>query len=233
MSRAISYRLLLSICVAVLLSFTLPSPWNRISSIGYQLLGVVMLLAFAPVRARPGEGPWPGLFYRGVSVAALLTGLYWYLTPIGMRGSGVPVLALWGLFSVWSAIRLIEALSQERQVTFDVLRGALAGYLMLGLSAGLVFSVLETIQPGSFSSGILGSPEMAANGPVWGLNFVRLNYFAFVCLTTTGFGDLYPVTAVAQIISIAVAIAGPFYLAVVLGVLISRLTVADRRDPGG
>lgn len=232
LSRAISYRLLLSICLAVLVSFTLPGPWNRLSAIGYQLLGLVMLLTFAPVRARPGEGPWPGLFFRIVGGAALITGMFWYVTPVGMRGSGLPVLALWGLFSVWSAIRLIEALSQERQVNFDVLRGALAGYLMLGLSAGLVFSVLETIEPGSFSSDILGTPEMAPNGPVWGLNFVRLNYFAFVCLTTTGFGDLYPVSALAQILSVTVAMAGTLYLAVVLGVLISRLTQADRRHDG-
>ena len=229
MTRSASYRLLLAICVAVLTSFALPSPWNRLSSLGYQLLGLVMLLAFAPVRSRPGQGPWPGLLYRAVAAAALVSSQVWYLTPIGLRGSGVPLLGLWGLFSVWSAIRLIEALAQERRVTVDVLRGALAGYLMLGLSAGLLFSVLETIQPGSFGNDGLPLPPLS--GPVWGLNFVRLNYFAFVCLTTTGFGDVHPVTPLAQILSVAVAIAGTFYLVVVLGVLISRYSLKDHGRP--
>jgi hypothetical protein len=51
---------------------------------------------------------------------------------------------------------------------------------------------------------------------------VRLNYFAFVCLTTVGFGDIVPVTRQAQMFSVAVSLIGTTYLALVMGVLISR-----------
>jgi hypothetical protein len=62
---------------------------------------------------------------------------------------------------------------------------------------------------------------------VWELDFVRLNYFAFVSLTTVGYGDILPVTPVAQISSVSFSVIGPFYLAVVMGVMISRYTIQE------
>lgn len=228
-----SYRLLLTICIGVLVSFTLPPPWNRVSAVGYLLLGGVMLRAFSPVHSGNGRGKMPKLLYRISGVAALASSLLWYLTPVELKGTGIALLALWTLFSVWSAIRLIEALAQEREVGSDVMRGALAGYLMLGLSGGLLCSALETIVPGSFEASAVGAPGRPLSGPVWGLNFVRLNYYAFVTLTTTGYGDVSPLTPVAQMISVAIAVAGTTYLTVVLGLLISRFSHDDHRRTGG
>jgi hypothetical protein len=113
---------------------------------------------------------------------------------------------------------------------------------MLGLTGGLIFAALETIQPGSFTqagAALQAVGPSAVDGPVealvgqrqvWELNFVQLNYFAFVSLTTTGFGDVLPVRTLARMGSVAIAVAGTFYLAVVMGLLISRFS-ARGRDP--
>ena len=69
-----------------------------------------------------------------------------------------------------------------------------------------------------------------ANLLVWQFNFVRLNYFAFVSLTTVGFGDITPLTAQAQMASVALSVIGTFYLALVMGLLISRATVQVEQD---
>jgi voltage-gated potassium channel len=222
------YRHLLAICLALLVSFTLPGPWARLSSLGYLALAATMLQTLAPRdRGAPSFVP-----YRALGLAVLASGVIWYVTPLAMRGSGIPVLVLWSLFSCWSALRLILTLAQERRVSGDVLQGALAGYLMLGLSGGLIFAALETIQPGSF--GLAGMEVNQGEGAVeasrlggqqvWELNFMQLNYFAFVSLTTTGFGDVLPITGLAQMGSVAIAVAGTFYLAVVMGLLISRFS---------
>lgn len=50
----------------------------------------------------------------------------------------------------------------------------------------------------------------------------RITYFAFVSLTTVGYGDITPIKPVAQLASVALSVLGPFYLAVVLGVVVSR-----------
>lgn len=213
------YRHLLAICLALLVSLTLPGPWARLSSLGYLAMAGTMLKTLAP---RDRSSP-SFVLYRLLGMAVLSSGVIWYLTPLEMRGSGIPVLVLWSGFSCWSAQRLILTLAQERRVSGDVLQGALAGYLMLGLTGGLIFAALETIQPGSFAQGGLaldGSGQLQ----VWEVNFAQLNYFAFVSLTTTGFGDVLPVRTLARMGSMAIAVAGTFYLAVVMGLLISRLS---------
>ncbi|MGL6134459.1 MAG: potassium channel family protein, partial [Prochlorococcaceae cyanobacterium] len=167
--------------------------------------------------------------YRLLGVAALAAGSLWLLTPVTLRSTGAPVAPLWALFAVWSALRLIRQLGEERSVNMAVLRGALAGYLMLGLAGGLVCAALETMAPGSFSGAELVSQGPDGQQPVWGLSFVQLNYFAFVSLTTTGYGEILPLTPLAQMISITIAIAGNVYLVSVLGLLIGRFSMQDNR----
>jgi hypothetical protein len=52
--------------------------------------------------------------------------------------------------------------------------------------------------------------------------FSTINYYAFVCLTTVGFGDIKPMLTLSRMVSVATSIAGPLYLAAVMGVLIGR-----------
>jgi voltage-gated potassium channel len=222
------YSLLLSVCLALMGGMALPRPWSHLVALGYPLLGWLLIVGLG----RPGQ--WPGIgmlsrrLFPWVGGAAIGVWLLWLLTPLEMRRSGIPVVVLWALFSAWSAARLIRRLSLERRVSPSVLRGAVAGYLMLGLTGGLLVSALETIQPGSFSNVQL--EEGAAGTSVWHLSFVRLNYYAFVTLTTLGFGDVSPRTPPAQMLSVAIAVSGVFYVAAVMGVLISRLTVQDSRE---
>jgi hypothetical protein len=224
------YTRLLSVCLGLMLAMALPRPWSHLVALGYPLLAWMLIRGLG----RPGQFPDIGALSRRlfpwVGAAAIAVWLLWLLTPLSLRGSGIPVVVLWALFSAWSAARLILRLGLERRVSAAVLRGALAGYLMLGLTAGLLVSALETIEPGSFSHGQLEQGGGAS--PVWSLNFMRLNYYAFVTLTTTGFGDVSPRTPPAQMLSVAIAVSGVFYLAAVMGVLISRLTVKDAHEDG-
>lgn len=221
-ARHRGYLRLLSTCLLVMVGFTLPRPLNQLTTVGYLAMGLVMLRSFN----RPGVRR--NRLFLALGGCTLACGLLWYLTPLGLRSTGVPVLVLWALFSLWSATRLIRSLAEERRVNGAVLRGALAGYLMLGLTSGLVCSALETIGPGNFSNINLGRSALEIQQPVWGLNFVKLNYFAFVTLTTTGYGDVIPQTPAAQMLTMAIAVAGTCYQAVVMGLLISRFTQSRR-----
>ncbi|MGB5133875.1 MAG: potassium channel family protein [Prochlorococcaceae cyanobacterium] len=224
------YRLLLGGCVALLGIFTLPTPWNLLASPGYLALGVVMLRALGGGGDRSRRGTLHRRLYQGTGIATLAVGGLWLLTPLELRDTGVPVVALWALFSVWSAQRLIRQLGEERRVDQAVLSGALAGYLMLGLSGGFLSAALETVAPGSFTGVDLTPAGPDGLDPVWRLDFVKLNYFAFVSLTTTGYGDILPITPAAQMVSIALAVAGNSYLAIVLGLLIGRFGMHDSHD---
>jgi hypothetical protein len=109
----------------------------------------------------------------------------------------------------------------------------------LGICGGLLLCVIESIDPGSFRSALDGMDPMMRGGSLesaapltltWERNFMRINYFAFVSLTTVGYGDIIPVLPLAQLTSLMLSIAGPLYIAVVMGVLISRLT-SQREAP--
>jgi hypothetical protein len=224
------YQLLLGGCVALLAMVTLPAPWNRLASPGYLALGLLMLRALGDVGDRNPHSTSNRRLYRVTGIITMAVAALWLLTPLELRGTGVPVVALWALFSLWSAQRLIRQLREERSVDNAVLSGALAGYLILGLCGGFLSAALETVAPGSFTGVNLTLAGPNVLEPVWRLNFVKLNYFAFVSLTTTGYGDILPVTPAAQMVSIALAVAGNSYLAIVLGLLIGRFRLSNSQD---
>lgn len=230
------YSQLLAVCLAVMITFALPKGLTWLSMVGYNLLPLVIIRGLGEQFGRVPFGPLPHRLFRLLGIAAFLSSLVWTLTPVTMRGTGVPTLVLWAAFVGWSSLRLVRGLAQEPEVSERVLMGALAGYLLVGLTAGLLFSALETVVPGSFSSSSASGGAVISLAPgaedissyVWKINFMRLNYFAFVCLTTVGFGDIVPTTSQAQMFSVAVSLIGTTYLALVMGVLISRYRGAGR-----
>ncbi len=232
------YRLLFGVCLLVMVSLALPGRWSRLSSPGYLLLLLTMIFGLGRPQHNESGDSLTRHLYRGLGLLTVAAGLLWSLTPVEIRDSGIPLMLLWSLFSVWSSLRLVRSLAAEQRVGPQVLTGAFAGYLMLGLTAGLLCSTLETIQPGSFSdlahsgNSLLQQRQgsLDLEQPVWKLSFIRLNYFAFVSLTTMGYGDVLPVTPPAQMLGVVIAALGTFYVAVVMGLLISRLIAAEAQQ---
>ncbi len=221
------YRQLLVVCVVLMACFAMGNAGSRFAPWLYNLLPLVLIRGLGRPFGSLPFGPWAQRAFAGLGLATLAASLLWLVTPQALRGGGISLLFLWSLFGAWSTTRLVRGLSQERRVTGDVLIGALAGYLLLGLTAGLLFTALESVSPGSF----LAAAHPVSGSPLRHLDFLRLNTFAFVTLTTTGYGDMVPVSPAAQMASVALAIVGNCYLAVVLGLLISRFTVQEQQGP--
>ena len=155
---------------------------------------------------------WSDRPYRGLGLFAVLTMWLWLLTPLALS---------WSLLVGCSVIRLVKRFAEEPKVTESLLMGATAGYLHIGLTAGLVMSALETIQPGSFEP--LNVARAADDSVLAAAHaFSAINYHAFVCLTTVGFGDINPMLPLSRMVSVITSITGPLYLAAVMGVLIGR-----------
>ena len=210
-------KLLLLFTVIAMVGFGIPRLlWA--THLGYSL--IALLLTQVMTRGEP-EPIWSQRLYRGLGLVSVATLWLWLLTPLELINSGVPLALSWSLLVGWSVIRLVKRFAVEPRVNDALLMGATAGYLHIGLTAGLVMSALETIQPGSFEPLVLdaveqGSVLAAAEA------FSTLNYYAFVCLTTVGFGDISPMLPLARMVSVTTSIAGPLYLAAVMGVLIGR-----------
>lgn len=230
------YPALLLLTVLVMASFALPVELRLFGSLGYSLTLLLLVLALGgPIRhaGRPCLG---NLLYRLLGLTALVVQGLWSFAPAGAQRSGLPLLVMVTVFIAWSVLRLLALLALEPTVERRVLMGAVAGYLLLGLTAGLLMTILETIVPGSFTAvddatqvlGPITSAEVQQR--MWQLDFVRLNYFAFVCLTTVGFGDIAPQTPQAQMITVTFTVIGPTYMALVLGLLINRSNSAEAQE---
>ena len=210
-------KLLLLFTVIAMVGFGIPRLlWA--THLGYSL--IALLLTQVMTRGEP-EPIWSQRLYRGLGLVSVATLWLWLLTPLELINSGVPLALSWSLLVGWSVIRLVKRFAVEPRVNDALLMGATAGYLHIGQTAGLVMSALETIQPGSFEPLVVdaveqGSVLAAAEA------FSTLNYYAFVCLTTVGFGDISPMLPLARMVSVTTSIAGPLYLAAVMGVLIGR-----------
>ena len=222
-------RLLLLFTLLVLVGFAFPRLiWT--THLGYSLIALLL----TQVMVRDSQAPqWSDRLYRGLGLFAVLTMWLWLLTPLHLIYSGVPLALSWSLLVGWSVIRLVKRFAEEPKVTESLLMGATAGYLHIGLTAGLVMSALETIQPGSFEP--LTVARAADDSVLAAAHaFSAINYHAFVCLTTVGFGDINPMLPLSRMVSVITSITGPLYLAAVMGVLIGRFASSlDRqaKDP--
>lgn len=73
-----------------------------------------------------------------------------------------------------------------------------------------VYSLMESIHPGSFS---IAEGQINAGRSLY-------VYYSFVTLTTLGYGDITPMTAPANSISILEAIIGKLFLAILIARLV-------------
>ena len=115
---------------------------------------------------------------------------------------------------------LVDALRTER-IHADKVWGAVSVYLLLGLSWGLVYSLIEILQPGSFDLAALAAQPGAGPESIQANTDSMLLYYSFVTLSTLGYGDITPMAAVPRALSALEAIAGQLFLAVLVARLVA------------
>ena len=116
------------------------------------------------------------------------------------------------LFQAFVVAHILRFILRTSRVDANVLCAGLSGYLILGLLWVLAYVLVARINPKAFI--ISGGADASAK-----MDGFRAFYFSFITLCTVGYGDVVPASKVAQMLAITEAIAGVFYVAV----LISRL----------
>ena len=113
------------------------------------------------------------------------------------------------------AIAIIHALKQVvfgTEMNVNRLVGAICVFLLLGILWAFAYSMLEIAVPGSFSGFSPGHDPKSDSSWI---------YFSFVTLTTLGYGDITPESAVARTLAYIQAVVGLFYMAVLVAGLVS------------
>lgn len=154
-----------------------------------------------------------GGHYRTIGMLLAAVGIILALVAIGKSSTLFQAASLMSLFT----FLLVSISYTLKQVAFGTelntnrLVGAVCVYLLLGVLWALAYAFLELVAPGSFT-GI----ELAATTG-WHNDWF---YFSFVTLTTLGYGDITPVSSAARSLVYLQAIAGIFYVAVLVAGLV-------------
>lgn len=138
--------------------------------------------------------------------------------PIGRWGTvGGEFFSMVFLFGATGLI--VQTVMTGKTISADSICGAVSGYLFLGLAWGRLFHLLERLSPGSFA----GHMKMIQVSEGLQPGQLMLAYFSFITLTSVGYGDITPASNAAKSLSVVEAISGQFYMAAIVGSLVSVL----------
>jgi hypothetical protein len=123
------------------------------------------------------------------------------------------------LFLAVTVIALVSRLFIVRSVTLDTISAAICAYLLMGVAFAYAFAAVELQNPASFSATLF--QKAVGNTAPLIASLHSFIYYSFVCLTTTGFGDISPVSEGARSLSVMESVIGQLYVAILIARLVS------------
>ena len=195
---------LILLIVAAALQETIPQGWGH-TFLSLVLLGT-LVVAFLSLNF--------GTLWR--KVVAVMALCWIALTVLGdgwqLFDRQLPSLLILLVFFVGEAyFAARQVLLSGRQIDQNMMFGALALYLLIGLIWGIVFLLILAYSPDAFRG--MAEADYADN-------FLTAIYFSFVTMTSLGYGDISPAEPMAQVATILAAISGAFYMAVVVASMV-------------
>jgi hypothetical protein len=151
---------------------------------------------------------------KSTFVVALLLGIpgilaHWTTYVPQIQSFPLAAEILGTVFFAYISASILSFIFKEKDVTADLIIGAICAYFLVGLFWSSIYSFMEIVQPGSF----LIPEGMGDQGAVF-------NYFSFVTLTTLGYGDVTPLSEGARALSVLEAAMGQLYIAVLVARLV-------------
>ncbi|HEY5973213.1 MAG TPA: potassium channel family protein [Geobacteraceae bacterium] len=189
------------------------------SLIGKVLVGVFFTLVLVSGIANISSHPLSQLAAGLVAGAALVfSWLREYYPTRAMMSCWAFFTLLYFILLTWVILRQVF---RDGDVTVVRIRGAVAAYILLGITWSFLYQLIEFRLGGAFNMPVTsGSPGEYGHD-------AHLLYFSFVTLTTVGFGDITAVHPLARMFVIIEALIGQLYPATLLARLVS-LEIASR-----
>lgn len=115
------------------------------------------------------------------------------------------------IFFIGTTVKCSHQILFTNTTASNAIAGTLAVYLLLGLIWATLYAITLYFIPDAFK-GITLAPEVDA--------WPRVLYFSYVTLATLGYGDISPAVPMSKTLAYLQAVAGTFFLAIVVASLI-------------
>ncbi len=155
---------------------------------------------------------WFFVVLLAITVVLLGTSL---LGGIDARSVGVSRMIIYFLFYIVVSIETIKQVWQARRISESVIFGVVSGYISLGLLGFFICLSIELVHPDSFHGLYTGETMTIAVTD-------RLIYFSFITLLTIGYGDILPVTLLAEKATVLIGLMGQFYLVIITATIVGK-----------
>ncbi|MBO3697817.1 two pore domain potassium channel family protein [Roseivirga sp. E12] len=150
------------------------------------------------------------------TISLISFGLNFFNKPVQFGFVEYIRLIVYFLFYIVVTIEIIKQVWKAKEVSKNVIMGLMSGYISIGLLGFFLFLSIEILNPGAFNGLLMeGSADAGAKVD-------SLIYYSYITLLTIGYGEIYPVTAVAQKAAILVGLMGQFYLVIITAVVVEK-----------
>ncbi len=122
-------------------------------------------------------------------------------------------LGVYFVFYVLVTFEIINQIWRADHVNKNVIVGLMSGYISLGFIAYFMFLAIVMQHPESFYG--LSDTNFVAKSD-------SLMYFSYVSLLTIGYGDIVPVTPLAQKAAVLTGLTGQFYMVIITAVVVGK-----------
>lgn len=179
---------------------------TRYGHVAFNAFGIVILtFTIRMVRSTPGH-TWFSVA-MAIPIIVLLSAQILFDLPYLQPWSS----ALEALFYFYAAGSLIAYMLEDQRVTTDELFAAGATFTLLAWGFTHLYMVVQALAPGSFAAAV--NAELPRS-------WTELNYLSFALLSSTGIGDVIPLTVHARSLASIEMFVGLMYLAAVVARLI-------------
>jgi hypothetical protein len=204
----------------LIIAFMFASPFlrqNWLFQILVQLFMLISLLvtlsATGSNRVRTRRSLW---ILWMVTATASLAGFLPKTSPLHAFGAQLELGGL-ALLLLGCVVCILIFVFRNLRASMDGIFAAFAAYLLLASTFAMVYTLVCLWDPLSFRMSV-----PAGGNPAESFR-IEMVYFSFVTIATLGYGDVVPITPFARMLAVIEAVAGQFYVAVVVALLVGSL----------
>jgi|SRR6185437_1100870 hypothetical protein len=208
-----------SLLLAGLCMMILANPMFGSSAMGPKALSLMLLLILvvATWALRMGRKTMLTVVALAVVCALVIVSVpgdtHW------MRPVGNGVMAL---FTGVTTVALLRYVLDPHLINTDKVFGAVAAYVLIAISFACLFLALQYVQDKAFHINEVNDPDGK-------MSWSDAMYFSFTVLTSTGFGEITPVTDMARSLIVIEQVLGVMYVAFLVARLANLYGRVERR----